>query len=730
MNRLSRPARRVRWAVPPRCPVLHAPGFARAPFAAAVVATFLAGTGVARADEEKTLSTVNVTASTEQQESYLATKTRVGKVAQDPQDLPQAVTIVTRSLLEEQDANTLREALRNVAGLTFNAAEGGRSGDNMMLRGFYTFGDIYLDGVRDTAQYNRETFNLEQVEVLRGSASMLFGRGQAGGVINQVSKVPMLYGINRVEAGVGSHGYGELKADLNQRFGETSAVRINLMGREEGSARSNPVTGSEPEIKRFGFAPSVAFGLGTPHEFTLSYYYLKTNDIPDYGVPFVNFRPQANAARDGRYWGIASNFDDSETSITTANYVLRVDPDTSWRTVLRAANYQRAYWAAAPSATRAPTTSVTQQMSKTRSFDTDNFVVQSDLSTAFTMFGMRNELLAGIEYLYEDSERWTLLNLGTADNARYLPNSVFGQPSGYTGDTYSAYIQDTIEFVKDWRLTAGIRRDLMRSDYVSATGNPQAITRFEGDFGESSYRTALSWQPSAVQNYYLAWSDSFSPTADLYQLTGSQYPAERAEVTELGAKWLLLDGSLAFRTAVYHAVKDWERNTDLEADSANSILTKKRASDGVEFELAGRITDAWEVFGGLSFIDAEILEVRPGASQVYVGQLPRNTPKRTANLWTTYKFGGGWKVGGGLDYKSERLGYVPTSTTATAFTPNVIPSYTRWDAMVAYEQPKYAIRLNVQNIFDKVYYDALYDNGGFSIPGQARRFILNGEYKF
>ena len=99
--------------------------------------------------------------------------------------------------MEEQEANSLREALRNVSGLTFNAAEGGRSGDNMMLRGFYTFGDMYLDGIRDTAQYNREVFNLEQVDVLRGSAAMLFGRGQAGGVINQVSKTPMLYEIGR-----------------------------------------------------------------------------------------------------------------------------------------------------------------------------------------------------------------------------------------------------------------------------------------------------------------------------------------------------------------------------------------------------------------------------------------------------------------------------------------------------------------------------------------------------
>ena len=174
------------------------------PLGAMVVASLLGATDTAIAEEETTLAPVTVTATAEPQDGLRATKTRVGRVAQDPHDVPQSVVTVTRQLMDEQEVNSLREALRNVPGISFNAAEGGRSGDNMMLRGFYTFGDIYLDGIRDTAQYNREVFNLEQVDVLRGAAAMLFGRGQAGGVINQVSKTPMLYGINKAGVGVGT----------------------------------------------------------------------------------------------------------------------------------------------------------------------------------------------------------------------------------------------------------------------------------------------------------------------------------------------------------------------------------------------------------------------------------------------------------------------------------------------------------------------------------------------
>ena len=697
----------------------------RLPLGLVIVASFLAAANASAADEQ-TLPAVTVKANAEQQDGLRATKTRVGKVVQDPHDVPQAITTVTRKLIEEQEANSLREALRNVSGLSFNAAEGGRSGDNMMLRGFYTFGDMYLDGIRDTAQYNRELFNLEQVDVLRGAAAMLFGRGQAGGVINQVSKTPMLYGINKAGVGVGTDGYFEAKADFNQRIGESTAVRINMMTRDEDSVRSNPVTGTTPEVHRQGFAPSVAFGLGTAHEVTLSHLWVQTNDRMDYGVPFNSAakKPESKYGESKAFWGVSGNFDESETNISTLSYLFRIAPDTQWRTAVRAANYKRSYWAVAPQG-GAPTANSLASQAKTREFDTDNFVVQSDFNTAFTVFGMKNELVTGVEYLKEGSKRWGLTNLGTATKPLYKSGHYSGTPNTYDGDTYSAYVQDALEFVPDWKLTVGVRRDEMRSDYKTVAGT--AVTSFSGNFGENSYRTGLSWQPSVAQHYYLGWSDSFSPTADLYQLSGSQYPAERSKVTELGAKFLLLDGDLAFRTAIYHAVKDWERNTDLE--STSSILTKKRESNGLELELAGRITDKWEVFSGISFINSEILEVAPvGGNKNFIGQEARNTPKQTLNIWTTYQLPMGFKIGGGAEFKSKRYGGAPTGTAA--FNPNYVPSYTRWDAMVAYEQPKYSVKLNVQNLFDKLYYDALYDNGGFTVPGQARRVILSTEYKF
>jgi catecholate siderophore receptor len=157
------------------------------------------------------------------------------------------------------------------------------------------------------------------------------------------------------------------------------------------------------------------------------------------------------------------------------------------------------------------------------------------------------------------------------------------------------------------------------------------------------------------------------------------------------------------------------------------------------------VTERWDVFAGLALLDATILEVAQNVNATtgvvtagnpgYVGQRARNTPKYTFNLWTTYRIDGPWKVGGGVEVKGDRQGFNPSGAGALptlngAYHPNTAPSYARWDAMLAYEQKRWAVRLNVKNVFDKVYYDAIYDNGPFTVPGIRRTAILTTELKF
>lgn len=676
-------------------------------------------------------------------DGYQATKTRVGKILQDPHDIPQAVTTVTGSLIKDQQLASLKEALSNVAGLTFNAAEGGRAGDNMMLRGFYTFGDIYLDGVRDTAQYNRELFNLEQVDVLRGSAAMLFGRGQAGGVINQVSKMAKLEDENRVSASLGSYSYHQLTGDFNKKLGDTTAIRVNVMDRAEENYRRNPANGDRPRLDREGIALSFGTGIGTDNELFLNHVTTVTNDDPDFGVSFFNKRPvnryvAGKKIDDSVYFGGNANFDRSNTSITTAIFTHKFSDDTQLRTQLRDADYERAYWAQKPSASVLPTADFSSTGAVTRKMHYQTQNLQSDFSTKFELAGLKHQFLTGVEYLKEKNYRNSLRDLDPG-TGKYFNDSVesTATPSRFDADNYAVYFQDTVTIAPKWDVLFGMRRDELRADYSSLT-SPKL------SYGENSYRSALSYHYTPEAHYYISYSDSFSPTADLYQLTVKPQPPERSKTVEVGSKWLFMDGDLSFRAALYSTEKDWERNTDLESTAA--ILTKKRRTNGLEFEMAGRITENWEVFSGLALMDAEILEVAENvnvntgaittAYAGYEGKRPRNTPPVTFNIWSTYKFAQNWKFGMGLEAKAERLGYSPQGAlpgnnfTNGKFDPNTLPGYARVDAMLSYEEKKWAARLNVKNLLDKTYYDAIYDNGSFSVPGNSRTVILTTELKF
>lgn len=694
---------------------------------------------------------------------------KTAKTGQLAHDVPQAITVVTKELLHDKSEFTVKEALSNVAGLTFNAAEGGRIGDNMNLRGFYTFGDLYLDGIRDVAQYNRDTFNLESVDVLRGGAAMLFGRGQAGGVINQVSKDAEAENFGKLSMTVGNDQYKRASTDINVMLNDTTAFRLNAMDMDAGSTRNDVVNES------YGIAPTITFGLNTDNEFSVSHFYLNTHITPDYGVPFYNKRPLD--VDKSTFYGFTDDYEDNRVNITTLSNLHKFSSDTQLRSVIRHADYLRDNWAIAPGGYDSVTGSVNRS-SKGNGAKEKTDTWQNDFTTKFEALGMKHEMLVGSEYLAEEQVRWGHDGLsayypnitdangpanGLPDTAtgRYVANNgiIYSRTSstgswvaqlpntlesgstlpdaykafygnkernmsgGYKGKTWALYSQDVVEFVPHWKVMGGFRKDWLNMDYLDANMNKNG----ELHFNEMSYRAGLSYQPSANQHYYLAWNNSFNTTGDLYSFS-NRYAPERSKTYELGAKWELFDGDLSLRTAIYRTIKEWERNTDVASASSNPILSKKRHTDGLELEAAGRISENWDIFSGIALMDPEVDEVAPGKSSVYIGHRPPNATDYTFNLWTTYKLGGGWKIGGGCEGKGERAVY--SYGTATTFDPNKVPSYIRYDGMVSYTQKEYALQLNIKNLLDTTYYDAAYINGGFVVPGIGRSVQITLDYKF
>ncbi len=662
---------------------------------------------------------------------YQGGTTRAGKIDQLPKDLPQSLTIVPNALMQDQAAGTMREALRYVPGLTFNAGEGGRIGDNINLRGFYTFGDTYLDGIRDVAQYNRETFYLEQIDVLRGSAAMLFGKGQAGGVINQVSKQPLLINRSDVAATLGTDSYFRTTLDMNRVTGENAALRLNAMKTDAGSTRD------WVHSKREGVAPTYSWGIGTRHEFSIGYLYLHTRNVTDYGVPYFNLRPVDVPA--SRFYGTTSDYEENETRMATATYKFRIAPGTELRSVLRMADYERDLWGVVPRLAAGTTSisdaTVINRNRQARGGEEHTITSQTDLVSRFTALGLKHEGLVGLELLKERAGRWNYntvaaavagtTTLGNPNSSPALPatygNQIRSGINTYDGRSYGIYAQDTVEIVRGWKLLGGVRRDQLSAEYSNGANV---------DYGEWSYRGGVMFQPTDLQTYYFAYSDSFNPTADLYQFTAASvvYPAERSRTAELGAKWELFGGNLSLRSALYRAEKTWERNTDFESAQTATLLSKKRHTDGIELEAAGRITSRWEVFGGVAFMRAEIDEAAPTANPNTQGMRPRNAPPYTYSLWSTYRLFNYWRVGGGIEGKGNRLAY---GTGGTApIQANVAPHYYRLDALLAYERERHFVRLNVINVLNRRYYAEVYDNGGHVIPGPLRTVLVTFGYRF
>ncbi|HTB63735.1 MAG TPA: TonB-dependent receptor plug domain-containing protein, partial [Opitutales bacterium] len=270
-------------------------------------------------------------------DSYKADDVALPKYTEPLRDTPQSITVVPKQVMQDQNSTTLRDVLRNVAGISIAAGEGGSQGDNLTLRGFTARNDIFLDGMRDFGSYYRDPFIFEQVDVLEGPESVMFGRGSTGGIINQETKTPELSPFIAGTLTAGTDLTRRATMDLNEPLpdlGQGAALRLNLMGND------SKVAGRDVgENRRFGIAPSLAFGLGTSTRLTLSYLHESEDDIPDYGIPWY-FNGPASVSREN-YYGFKDDYLKTNVDMFTAKLEHDVSDSLTLSNQARFANYTR-----------------------------------------------------------------------------------------------------------------------------------------------------------------------------------------------------------------------------------------------------------------------------------------------------------------------------------------------------------------------------------------------------
>lgn len=700
---------------------------------------------------EQVLPEVEVSAtaaSTGSKDNYAPAVTELGsKTPTAIRDIPQSLSVISKDVLTAQGVTSLSDALSNVPGITLSAGEGGVIGDNINLRGYSARSDLFVDGLRDQGQYARDTFFVESVEVLKGPSSMLFGRGSTGGVINRTSKKAKLQDITDVSVTIGTEDYYRSTLDFNRAIADDAAFRISLMTDSRGSQRD------QIESENYGIAPTIRFGIGQDTEYSLSAVLQKTNSLPDYGLPVIDGKP-ADVNRDNFYgltddkfntdssllkFGFKHRYSDNVTLTNNLNYS-QVDVDAAPTPSPAASYYANGDFSQKPiavsTATVLPAGSVrlpantpaawinVSRNRRDREVTQKSIYNQTDFAIKFTTGAFKHELSTGIELGHDDYENqsyaWTglpttnLLNpsyQSTPDSAKRTPDTLVETGA----NSFAAYVNEQLALNSEWKLIGGVRWERFKAGSDSTT-NKGVVTPLNSDNRMLSTRLGALYQPDESQSYYASYGTSFNPSAENMTLSTANQSVdpEKSISHEVGAKWDLLAGDLSLTTSLYQVEKVNARTTD-----ANDIITLEGNNRvrGFELGVAGKLSDVWQVIGGYSQMQSDILAAKEANTQ---GKELANTPKNTLSLWTTYQLAQVWEVGGGLVSSSDR--FLNNTNTAT------IEGYTRFDATVAYRQKSYDLRLNLKNLSDEEYFDVA--SASRATPANGRSAQVNLNYRF
>ncbi|MDB5744474.1 MAG: outer membrane protein precursor, TonB-dependent receptor-like protein [Polaromonas sp.] len=688
---------------------------------------------------EKTLGTVIVkekTEGTSSKATLRATETGIGKGTQALRDIPQSVTVMTERLIDDRNLDDFREVLRTTAGVTFQAGETGE--EDVRLRGFSLglAGDIYTDGMRDGALYERDTFNNDRVEVLKGSASMLFGKGSTGGIVNQVNKQPFLMDQHEVNYTLGTGKEHRLTGDFNLKTGEESALRINAMVHE---ADNYGATSS----KR-GIAPTYRWGIGTRDEFSIGLYHLDIKGRPNYSHPwFIQDGLIVPTLPARNYYGFDSDYLNTSATYGTVSHTHRFDQDSQVTTRLRHGRYKRDLWASvirfgqtngAPTAiNNLSDSTVVARTPKGRIGISDTTQFQSDYTGSFDALGKKHSLIAGVDYYQEDAKRAnsfagtasTLTStVGTPNNGDSRTDTRGEAPfNTFDARNLGLYVQDTVAVTSTLKLIGGLRYDNFKASYQTTAG-----VGHESSDGLWSPRLGALFQPDDNTSYYALFGTSFNTSGDTYQFTPGNPSSkdantgpEKSRNIEVGGKFELFEKRASLGVSLFHSEKYNERNTDPDTASAQNVLSGKRHATGMEFNLAGRITPKWEVFYNHTWIpeakidESNVVPNAAGTGAQVRGDRSALTPKHSASLWTTYQVMPKLRLGGGLTYRGKQSPEGARHLQADSFT--------TFDAMAEYTfSDSTSLKLNVANLTNELYADSLYR--GFYAPGAARAVQL------
>ncbi|HAU5562444.1 TPA: catecholate siderophore receptor Fiu [Serratia fonticola] len=690
-------------------------------------------------------------------------------------DTTRTMTVIPDQVIKDQGVNNLTDALKNVPGVgAFYAGENGSSstGDAVYMRGMDTSNSIYVDGIRDIGSVTRDTFNTQQIEVIKGPSGTDYGRSAPSGSINMISKQPRLDTGLDASVSVGSAWMRRGTLDYNQAINDNSAFRLNLMGEKTHDAARDNV-----QNERYGVAPSLALGLDTSTRLYLNYLHVHQNNTPDGGIPTIGLPGYASPTAatsalnhsgkvaTSNYYGTDSDFDKSTTDSGTVRFEHDLSDSTTIRNTTRWSRVKQEYLLTAVmgSTITTPNPNDVGTWTWTRNVnlkDVSNRILtnQTNITSKFYTGSVGHDVSAGVEFTRENQTNYGVNAITAPAVNIYHPISSIsvggldrnGANANGQTDTTGIYAFDTLAMTKNFELNGGIRLDSYHTDYDSATACggsgrgalacPTGIARGTPlttvDTAKSG--NLVNWKAGALYrlteqgNVYVNYAISQQPPGgSSFALaaggTGNSanrtdFKPQKAKSSEVGTKWQVLDKRLLLNAALFRT--DIENEVDANDDGTYSQTGKKRV-EGYELSATGNITPDWEVIAGYTQQHASVKE---GAAVAQDGSSAiAYTPKHAFTLWTQYQATDAISVGAGARY----VGSLRRGSDGAVGTPDHTEGYWVADAKLGYKvNNNLDLQLNAYNIFDTNYVASINKSGYRYHPGEPRTFLLTANVHF
>ena len=588
--------------------------------------------------------------------------------------------------------------------------------------------------MRDIGQYRRDTFNSEAISVLLGPASAVFGRGSTSGVINSISKQPTLTPEASVTGSWGQANYYRTTADFNLPLTDTIAARLTVMGQKYGVEQRDQV-----EYKTWGLAPTLALGIGTPTRVTASYFKEVENNLPDYGIPFIDGAP-AHVER-SNFYGLV-NYDRTRTNTNIGT--LRVEHDFNDQLTvsdsLRYANYGFQYLVDGaflgndfvdPPPPATPYAAILISRDQPSSAGTTSLLInRTDLTTKYAMAGFANALTLGLEVSKEQSNvnRFqnglddiapTPLLSPDAFHTPPTPLTAYSNPKG-EGKDVSAYALDHASLGGHWDVDLGLRFDRFKTNFNEAI----TATAFGRTDNFVSPRAAVIFKPDEDQSYYLSYGTSYNPAIEYLIVAPSNdsLSPEKNSTLELGTKLKVLGDNVELTAALFDTRVHDVRNSDPDDPTVQQAPFDQRVK-GVELGISGYLAKIWELSANYSHLNDKITRTTDPLS---LGRSAPNSPHDSVNVWTKLEPSEEWTAAGGFTALSRR--YADTENTAG------VPSYVVFNAMTSYAVNEHLkLQVNLNNVTNKLYYTGFYYTGideNHALPSAGRTLIGTATYRF